>query len=137
MDNWILLVEDELFIRDLYTRILVDAGYKVKSAEDGDIGLTDALLEPKPKLILLDVMLPKKNGLEVLSRLKNAERTKNIPVVLVTNLGQEDVIKQAYSIGAQGYLLKMNLEPEQLVSLVKMFFDNPDYKMDFDTLIFD
>jgi CheY-like chemotaxis protein len=135
MDKWVLLVEDEIYIKDLYVRILEDSGIKVTTAEDGDSGLN--LAQKIPDLILLDIMLPKKNGLEVLTQLKRNVNTSSIPVVLVTNLGQEDVIRHAYGIGAQGYLLKMNLEPEQLIEVTQQFLTNPAYKMDFNTLNFD
>jgi CheY-like chemotaxis protein len=135
MDKWVLLVEDEIYIKDLYVRILEDAGIKVTTAEDGESGLN--LAQKIPDLILLDIMLPRKNGLEVLTQLKSNVTTRSIPVILVTNLGQEDVIRHAFGIGAQGYLLKMNLEPEQLIKITQQFLADPTYKMDFNTLNFD
>jgi CheY-like chemotaxis protein len=131
----ILLIEDEFYIRDLYKGILESGGFELELAMDGSDGLQKA--QALPKLILLDIMLPGINGLEVLKTLKLDPRTKDIPVVLVTNLGQEDVIKEAFDLGAQGYLLKVNLTAQELVKIVKQFLDNPTFKMNVDRLYFD
>src|SRR5438105_3880253 len=89
----LLLVEDELQISDLYQHILSQAGLKIIAAFDGEEGLK--LAQTRPDLILLDIMLPKKNGMTVLHELKSNEQTKDIPVILLTNLGQADIIKTA------------------------------------------
>lgn len=131
----ILLIEDEYFISDLYKHILEDGGFEVSSAIDGPTGLE--LAKQMPNLILLDIMLPKMNGVEVLTKLKNDPQTLGIPVVLVTNLGQAGIIKESFNVGAQGYLLKMSLTPEQLVNTAKMFISNPQMKMDLKSLHLD
>ncbi|MBI4040074.1 response regulator [Candidatus Daviesbacteria bacterium] len=128
----ILLIEDDLFIRELYERTLGRAGYQVITAPDGEAGLTQA--KDKPDIILLDIMLPKINGINVLKKLKIDSDTKDIPVVLLTNLGQESIVKEAFKIGASGYLMKMHLTPYEVVSHVKDFFENPNYKMDVSNL---
>lgn len=131
----ILLIEDEFFILDLYQRILESHGFEVLTAVDGEQGLEQANLGPD--LILLDIMLPKFNGLQVLTKLKSQTQTQNIPVILITNLGQESIIKEAYNCGAQGYLLKVNLNPKDLVEHVNNFLNNPNLKMDYGKLVFD
>lgn len=128
----VLLVEDELFIRELYERALSGSGFTVISASDGEEGIIKA--KTMPSLILLDIMLPKLNGIEALKVLKNDPQTKNIPVVLLTNLGQESIIKNAFSIGAQGYLMKMRITPAELGEKIKPFLADPNYKMDPNTL---
>lgn len=128
----ILLIEDELFIRELYERALLSSGFNVISALDGEEGVTKA--KTMPSLILLDIMLPKLNGIEALKILKNDPQTKNIPVVLLTNLGQESIIKNAFSIGAVGYLMKMRITPHELGEKIKPFLSDPNYKMDPNTL---
>lgn len=120
----ILLIEDELFVIDLYDRILTQEGYQVLKASDGEQGLE--LAKQKPDLILLDIMMPKVNGLEILKRLKSEQDTKNIRVILLTNLGQETVIKQAFKLGAEGYLLKMRLTPYEVAAHVRDFFNKTD-----------
>lgn len=131
----ILLIEDELFIGDLYTRILTQQGYQVIRATNGDEGIT--LSTEKPDLILLDIMIPKINGLEVLRRLKENLGTSDIPIVLLTNLGHENIIKEAFRMGASGYLLKMNMNPYELVRYVKDFLENPNYRMNIQQLDLD
>lgn len=131
----ILLIEDEFYIRDLYRIILESAGWEVQLAIDGEEGLR--LAQNLPDLILLDIMLPKINGIILLKKLKSDQRTKNVPIVLLTNLGQESIIKAAFGLGASGYLLKARLEDTDLVKQVKFFLDNPTYRMNVNALILD
>lgn len=128
----ILLIEDELFINDLYKRILIQAGFQVESAYDGEQALEIA--KTKPNLILLDIMIPKLNGIEVLQRLKADLNTKSIPVVMLTNLGQAEIVKQAFGLGAQGYFLKMKLSLQQLISESEDFIRDPQKQMDLNSL---
>lgn len=132
----VLLIEDELFISDLYKHILSGAGISVSVAEDGEEGIQKSR-DLGTSLILLDIMLPKLNGIEVLKKLKEDASTRTIPVVLLTNLGQEAVIKAAYDLGAQGYLLKVRVSPEGLIKCVNDYFVNPNLKMDYQTLDLD
>ena len=74
-------------------------------------------------MILLDIMLPKLNGLDLLGTLKAKPETSNIPVVLLTNLGQESVIKEGFKLGAKGYLIKSAYTPEQIISEVESFLN--------------
>lgn len=122
----ILLVEDELFIRELYERVLQKTGFSVVAAPDGEEGLLQS--STNPDLILLDIMMPKLNGIELLGKLKADKKTREIPVVLLTNLGQESIIKKAIEMGATGYLMKMKLTPYDLVIKVKEFLANPHMK---------
>jgi CheY-like chemotaxis protein len=124
----ILLIEDELFINDLYSRSIAQDGFTILSAIDGVDGLEKAKL--KPDLILLDIMLPKLNGLEVLARLKQDPTLKSIPVILLTNLGQEDVVTKAFKLGAQGYLMKMRVLPTDIVREIHKFLADPNQVMD-------
>lgn len=128
MDKKILLIEDDHFINQLYMRILEQAGYKMTLASDGLEGVK--LADKTFSLILLDIMLPKIDGIKVLQKLKENPETKKIPVVLLTNLGQESVVKSAFEIGAQGYLLKMSVTPYQLVDKIKPFLQDPSFQMD-------
>ena len=132
----VLLIEDELFISDLYKHILADAGLMVEEAMDGEQGLEKAK-NGGIGLILLDIMLPRLNGIEVLRKLKADSTTSSIPVVLLSNLGQSTVVKLAYDLGAQGYLLKIKTSPKNLVKCVRDFLSNPLLKIDFDTLDLD
>lgn len=117
-DKKILLVEDEDFIRDLYVRQLTKAGFQVKSAVDGQSGLTMLKSEPFD-LLLLDIMLPGMNGLQVLREFKTQNPKSPMITILLTNLGQEAVIKEGFELGAQAYLIKASYTPDQVVNEVR------------------
>lgn len=128
MDKKILLIEDDHFINQLYMRVLQQAGFKMTLAIDGMKGVKQA--DKSFNLILLDIMLPRLDGINVLKKLKENPETKKIPVILLTNLGQESVVKSAFEIGAQGYLLKMSVTPYELVEKIKPFLQDPSFQMD-------
>ncbi len=122
----ILLVEDEDFIRELYVRQLTKEGFEVKSAADGQTGLTMLKAEPFD-LLLLDIMLPGINGLQLLREFKTQNPNSPMITILLTNLGQEAVIKEGFELGAQAYLIKASYTPDQVVIEVKnaLFGDKP------------
>ena len=128
----ILLIEDDLFIWELYEHVFLKAGFAVLVAADGIAGLE--LAYKKPDLILLDIMMPRLNGIEVLKKLKRDKKTKAIPIVLLTNLGQESIIKEALRIGAHDYIMKMRFTPYEIVNRVKDYFAHPNRKLDYQTL---
>lgn len=118
----ILMIEDDVFIADLYKRELEKNGYLVVCCRDGENGLSTAISD-KFDLILLDIMLPKKTGLEVLRELRASKSGQSkTPVFILTNLGQESVIREAFEIGADGYILKARLLPRQIVHEIQDFF---------------
>ncbi len=114
----ILIIEDEIFIADLYARQLTKAGYLVKTVNDGTAGL-QTLSEEQFDLLLLDIMLPGINGLEVLRQWKVKNPNSSMVVLLLTNLGQDTVIKEGFQLGAQGYLIKAAYTPDQVLAEVK------------------
>lgn len=114
----ILLVEDEDFIRELYVRQLTKAGFLVKSAPDGQTGLNTLKSEPFD-LLLLDIMLPGMNGLQLLREFKTSFPNSPMITIMLTNLGQEAVIKEGFELGAQAYLIKASYTPDQVVNEVK------------------
>lgn len=115
----ILIIEDEFFIRDLYERYLTKNGYQVITAVDGEDGVNKAKSQAVD-LILLDIMMPKKTGLEVLHELRNSENfAKATPIYMLTNVGQENIIKDVFKIGADGYLLKSKMLPKQIVEEIQ------------------
>lgn len=114
----ILIIEDEAFIADLYARQLTLAGFNVKIANDGITGLK--FLETEPfDLLLQDIMLPGINGLEVIKQWRAKSPQSTMPILLLTNLGQDAVIKAGFALGAQGYLIKASYTPDQVVAEVK------------------
>lgn len=114
----ILLVEDEDFIRELYVRQLTKQGFQVKSAIDGQSGL-NMLKSQTFDLLLLDIMLPGMNGLQLLREFKTQNPSSPMITILLTNLGQEAVIKEGFELGAQAYLIKASYTPDQVVTEVK------------------
>lgn len=121
MHKILLLVEDDPFIRDVYQEVLTDAGYEVELAVDGQEGLLKAQ-EGGYSLVLLDIMMPKLNGIQLLEELKSHPPKKaNGPIILLTNLGHDSVIKDGLEKGAKSYLIKSSINPNQLVEHVKKF----------------
>lgn len=118
----VLLVEDEALIRELYARQLSKSGFLVKSVADGESGL-QALNQEKFDLLLLDIMLPGMNGLEMLKEFKSKNPDSTMLVILLTNLGQESVIKEGFELGANAYLIKTSYTPDQIVEEVKNTLD--------------
>jgi DNA-binding response OmpR family regulator len=109
----ILLVEDDDILQRMYQKRLQSEGYEVIQARDGKTGLSLAKSD-QPDLILLDIMLPGGlNGFDVLEQLKRDQKTKDIAVLVLTNLDSEE--KVAKEIGASGYLVKVNTKPDQVI----------------------
>lgn len=119
----ILFIEDEPNLQKTVGRYLEDEGYEVKSALDGELGLKIAK-ERKPALILLDLILPKKDGFEVLKELKADLGTKDIPVMILTNLETSADVEKALSLGATNYLVKANYELAEVVKKIKTTLEN-------------
>jgi CheY-like chemotaxis protein len=113
----ILLVDDDQALIQLYSLELSGRGYEVVTAADGEEGLIRAG-EQKPDLILLDVMMPKLDGIATLTKLKAEEALKNIPVLMLTNFGQENLVQQAFGLGVTDYLLKYKVTPAEMVEKV-------------------
>lgn len=130
MNKTILIIEDEPYLRDMYSYVL-KKDYTIITANDGEEALIR--VKEKPDLILLDIMMPKMNGFEVLKILKSQEETKKIPVVLITNLAEKTIIQQGFHLGAQGYLLKVRFNPDEVATFIKKFIDDPTYFMTVDT----
>ncbi len=121
----VLIVEDEQFLIDLYRKAFSQRGFTVLETIDGAEGLEKANANTLIDIILLDIMLPEMDGISVLRKLKESESpAKNIPIFMLTNLGQESVIKEALRIGADGYILKSKYLPNQIVDEVEKFLND-------------
>jgi two-component system alkaline phosphatase synthesis response regulator PhoP len=96
---------------------LEKAGYKVFKALDGEVALK-ILAEEKPDLVLLDLILPKKDGFEFLEEMRSHEETKNTPVVILTNLEEKFDIEKALSYGVRAYLVKANYRPQEIIEKI-------------------
>lgn len=113
----ILIIEDDALISRMYQKIFVYEKHEVEMADNGEDGLYKARTI-KPTLILLDVMMPKMNGLQVLEKLKADSETKGIPVVMLTNLSGERDAEEAILKGAVKYIVKSEYDPQQVVKMV-------------------
>ncbi len=118
--NKVLLIEDDTFLAGMYVTKLNLEGFDVKMAEDGEKGIKMAKTEA-PKLILLDIILPKMSGFDVLKDLKEDATTKNIPVILLTNLGQREDVQKGLDLGAKDYLIKAHFMPSEVVNKIKNY----------------
>lgn len=116
----ILIIEDDQYTRELYRDILTDAGYEVITSTDGEEGLKKAL-EGGYSLIVLDVMLPKRDGLSILSAVKAAQSVRNTPVMFVTNLSGNEIVSEALKFGAKACYVKTDLNPEDLINCVHTY----------------
>ena len=116
----ILLVEDDVTLVKMYERKFLSDGYEVSIAYDGLEGL-EKVAKEKPDLVLLDIMLPKLDGLAMFKKMRSQSETFSTPVILLTNFGQEDAIFECYKLGAIDYMVKADVTPQQVVDKVKKF----------------
>lgn len=120
----ILIVEDDQFLREFYQELLQGEGFVTDVAADGEAGLAK-ILQGGYNLIMLDIMMPKKDGLQVLRDLKvNPPKIANGPVIVLTNLGQDAVIKTCFDLGAAGYMIKSALDPDQVLTELNNYLKN-------------
>ena len=116
----ILIVEDDPFVQRFYKRLFEVSKFQVDMASDGQEGLRKAR-EMLPDLILLDIVMPKLGGMDVLALLKAGEATKDIPVVMLTVLNDQDTVRKATRLGASGFIVKSEIEPEKLLEKVNEY----------------
>jgi CheY-like chemotaxis protein len=116
----IMLVEDDKLMFKMYQRVLTHNGYNAVVSDEGPKALEMAVAE-NPDLIMLDIMMPKMNGIEVLKQLKNDNRTKNTKVVMLTNLGFDNMITDAFDNGADGYLVKSQVSNDTLIEEIRNY----------------
>jgi CheY-like chemotaxis protein len=120
MAKKILLVEDEEIMIDLLQRKLSKEGYEVSVARDGEEGLKKMReMDPKPDLILLDIVMPKMGGFEVMEEMAKDEKLKNIPVIVISNSGQPVELDRAKKLGAKDWLIKTEFDPKEVLEKVK------------------
>ncbi len=119
----VLLVDDDQALRQLYVTELTSRKYETIEAANGQEGISKAKSE-KPDLILLDVMMPDLDGIATLTTLKQDLALKGIPVMMLTNFGQENLVKQAFSLGATDYLLKYKVTPAEMADKVAQLFNS-------------
>ena len=118
----ILFIEDEFTLQKTMGEFLEKGGYKVIHALDGEIGL-NLVQKEKPDLILLDLVLPKLNGFEVLKRLKEQKETQNIPIIILTNLEESADVQKGLELGATTYLVKSDHSLDDVLKKIKQIFE--------------
>jgi len=116
--NKILIVEDDKFLRELMVKKLVTEGYGVEEAAEGEEALKK-VTGTKPHLILLDLILPGMDGFEILKRIKALPDSANIPVIILSNLGQKEEIEKGFSLGAEDYLIKAHFTPGEIIDKIR------------------
>jgi DNA-binding response OmpR family regulator len=109
----VLLVEDDQSVLEMYRLKLELDGYRVSTAVDGEEGLRKAG-DLRPDIIFLDIRLPKMDGFEVLRRLRSQETTRQIPVIILSNYGEDDLVARGLRLGAHEYLIKARTTPSSL-----------------------
>lgn len=114
----IALVEDDPFLSSMYSTKFELEGYEVVAANDGVKGV-EMIKKELPDLVLLDILMPKKNGFDVLADIKKDKSTKDIPVILLTNLNQTDEVMKGMDLGAADYLIKAHFMPSEVVDKIK------------------
>lgn len=120
MAKKILLVEDEEIMINLLQKKLTDAGYEVIIAQNGEEGLAMAKkMGPEINLILLDIIMPKKGGFEVMEELNKDSQLKKIPVIIISNSGQPVELDRAKKLGAKDWLIKTEFDPQEVLEKVK------------------
>lgn len=117
MQQRILVVDDEEILRKIYTDRLNFEGYSVDSAADGEEALNKIRTSP-PNLVLLDILMPKLNGLQVLEAINADPNLKNLPVIVLSNVANDENIKKALALGARDYLLKTNFSPNEITNKI-------------------
>jgi two-component system, OmpR family, alkaline phosphatase synthesis response regulator PhoP len=117
----ILIAEDDDFLAKAYQIKLTNLGYKVVIVSNGEEVLSYLKENPPPNLIILDLIMPQKDGFETLFELKKEERFKKIPVVIVSNLSQEEDIKKAKDLGALDFLVKSSLSLSEIAQKIEGF----------------
>ena len=116
----VMIVEDDNFLQKMYSTKLEMEGYGTILAEDGAKALRMAQKE-KPDVILLDILLPKMDGFEVLKGLKEDKKLKKIPVIMLTNLWQKEDVERGLELGAEDFLIKAHFMPSEVIGKIKKY----------------
>lgn len=118
MAKKILIIEDDKFLRELISQKLLKEGYDISAAIDGEKGIK-GVKDVKPDLVLLDLILPGIDGFEVLARIKADAEVSQIPVIILSNLGQKDDIDRGLKMGAIDYLIKAHFTPAEIITKIR------------------
>jgi len=118
----ILIIEDDPFLSEIYVAKFEEVGFEVYVLEKGVLGV-ERIKEKKPDIILLDIVMPKLDGFELLRLIKEDPEIKNIPVVILSNLGEQENVEKGLKLGAEAYLVKAHFTPTEVVVKVKSILE--------------
>lgn len=118
----VVIVEDEKMLADMYTTKFSMEGFDAHKANDGQVGF-ELVKSSRPDIVLLDIIMPKIDGFAVLRMIRAEPTTKDIPVILLSNLGQDEDIKKGKEYGATDYFVKANHTPAEVVQKVKLMLN--------------
>jgi DNA-binding response OmpR family regulator len=124
MATKIVLVEDDPLLIDIYSTKLKDSGFDVSVVDRGDMA-PSFIAREKPDLVVLDIVLPQKDGWDILRTIKSNEKTKDIKVIILSNLGQKEEIEKGMELGAAGYLIKAHYTPSEVVKEINKILADP------------
>ncbi|OGI27600.1 MAG: hypothetical protein A2359_04730 [Candidatus Moranbacteria bacterium RIFOXYB1_FULL_43_19] len=114
----VLIVEDDNFVAEVYSTKLLEMGHEVRIAQNGEDGLK-MVAEERPDLILLDIIMPVMGGIEMLEEIKKKNEWKQIPVILLTNVGEKESVQKVRSLGVQDYLIKSHFTPAEVIEKIE------------------
>jgi len=115
----ILLIEDDAFVAGMYSTKLSVLGYTVRVASDGEEGWRMLTSESTPDLLLLDLVLPRKDGFEILRDARKEPKLRSLPIILLTNLGQKSDVEKGLELGADDYIIKAHFTPSEVVERIE------------------
>ena len=118
----IMLVEDDPFVMEIYQTKLEQTGFEVVGILNG-VEALKKMDEVNPDLILLDILMPYMDGLEVLEKIKKSKKFKNIPVIMLTNFSQKEEVDRGMELGASDYLIKSHFTPSEVLKKIKIFLN--------------
>ena len=114
----VLIIEDDKFIAEALVTKFKNNGFDISRLDNGEKVVAEAIAQ-KPDIVILDIMLTGKDGFEILKDLKKDDKTKNIPVVIVSNLGSKEDLEKGNQLGAAGFMIKATVTPEEIVEKAK------------------
>ena len=116
-------MEDDPFLIDIYTTKFKEAGFSVEVASDGEEGLRKLSNEEKFDLLVLDIVLPKVDGWEILKKIESNEKLKKLKIVVLSNLGQKGEVEKGLKLGATKYLIKAHYTPSEVIAEIKQLLE--------------
>ena len=116
----ILIIEDDVFIRDIYQIKFAQEGFDVVVAENGVVAIEKMEQNINPDIILLDVIMPRMDGIEVLKKIKAKDNWSKIPIIMLSNISEKEKIIEGKSLGVNEYLIKSNFTPSEVVEKVNI-----------------